>query len=104
MIQSIDSAEWREANRWEVSLTARNDNRGGTPPGQGRKHDRRARLDGEEPLVLVVEDDRAIREPLCVLLRGEGYRVSLAENGQEACASSAPSPAPTSSCSICACR
>lgn len=94
MISSIDSADWREANQWEVSLTARNDNRGGTPPGQGRKHDRRARLDGEEPLVLIVEDDRAIREPLCVLLRGEGYRVALAENGQEALRKLRTEPSP----------
>jgi two-component system NtrC family sensor kinase len=94
MSPSIDSVDWREANRWEVSLTARNDNRGGAPPGQGRTHDRRARFDGEEPLVLIVEDDRAIREPLCVLLRGEGYRVSLAENGQEALRKLRTEPSP----------
>jgi signal transduction histidine kinase len=93
MSPSIDSADWRDTNRREVSLTAGNDSRG-MPPGQGRKHDRRARLDGDEPLVLIVEDDRAIREPLCVLLRGEGYRVSLAENGQEALRKLRTEPSP----------
>jgi len=34
--------------------------------------------------VLLIEDDRAIREPLGVLLREEGYEVATAENGQEA--------------------
>jgi signal transduction histidine kinase len=44
--------------------------------------------------VLIVEDDRAIREPLSVLLRGEGYRVSLAENGQEALRKLRTEPSP----------
>ncbi len=52
------------------------------------------RNDGDEPLILIVEDDRAIREPLSVLLRGEGYRVSLAENGQEALRKLRTEPSP----------
>ena len=44
--------------------------------------------------MLIVEDDRAIREPLSVLLRGEGYRVSLAENGQEALRKLRTEPSP----------
>ncbi len=94
MILSGDSAGWLEANRWNVSLTERNDNRGGAPLGRGRKNDRRARLNDGDPLVLIVEDDRAIREPLSVLLRGEGYRVSLAENGQEALRKLRTEPSP----------
>ena len=94
MILSGDSAGGLEANQWNVSLMERNDTRGGTPPGRGRKNDRRARRDGSEPLVLIVEDDRAIREPLSVLLRGEGYRVSLAENGQEALRKLRTEPSP----------
>ena len=34
--------------------------------------------------VLVVEDDPAIRETLCALLVGEGYRATGAANGKEA--------------------
>jgi len=93
MNRSVDSADRRETSRWEVSLAA-GDDRGATLPGRGRLHDRRAGHDGEEPLILIVEDDRAIREPLSVLLRGEGYRVSLAENGQEALRKLRTEPSP----------
>jgi len=34
--------------------------------------------------ILVVDDDRPIREALAALLEGEGYDVNLAENGQVA--------------------
>lgn len=34
--------------------------------------------------VMIVEDDRDIREPIRELLREEGYRVECAETGQEA--------------------
>lgn len=37
-----------------------------------------------EPLVLVVEDDRAQREVLAYNIRAEGYSVQIAENGDEA--------------------
>lgn len=36
--------------------------------------------------LLVVEDDRDIRDALSDLLRGEGYRVEEAQDGREACA------------------
>jgi CheY-like chemotaxis protein len=36
------------------------------------------------PLVLVVDDDRAIRRSLCAVLVDEGYAVAQAANGQEA--------------------
>ncbi len=58
--------------------------RRGAGAAAGRRRDRGTRVDGGEALILIVEDDRAIREPLSVLLRSEGYEVSLAENGQEA--------------------
>jgi CheY-like chemotaxis protein len=35
-------------------------------------------------IVLVVDDDRDIREALCELLEDEGYKVMSASNGQEA--------------------
>ena len=61
------------------------DRRGaGVGSATGRRRDRVARVDGGEALILIVEDDRSIREPLSLLLRSEGYEVSLAENGQEA--------------------
>lgn len=34
--------------------------------------------------VMIVEDDRDIREPMCELLEEEGYRVTCAATGQEA--------------------
>jgi hypothetical protein len=88
MIRSVESADRRETNRREESLAALGDERGGT--GRGRRHERRTRHDGNEPRILIVEDDRAIREPL--------------RTARRRCESCAPSPAPTSSCSICACR
>jgi signal transduction histidine kinase len=94
MIRSVESADRRETNRREESLAALGDDRGGTVPGRGRRHERRTRHDGDEPRILIVEDDRAIREPLSVLLRGEGYRVSLAENGQEALRKLRTEPSP----------
>ena len=36
------------------------------------------------PTILVVDDDCSIREMLCELLQGEGYRVVTAANGLEA--------------------
>jgi CheY-like chemotaxis protein len=35
-------------------------------------------------LILVVDDDRDIREALCILLSAEGYRAVSAANGEEA--------------------
>ena len=43
-----------------------------------------ASVDGPGKRVLVVEDDRDIREGLQEFLREEGYEVSVAENGQQA--------------------
>ena len=94
MIRSVESADRRETNRREESLAALGDDRGSTGAGRGRRHERRTRHDGDEPRILIVEDDRAIREPLSVLLRGEGYRVSLAENGQEALRKLRTEPSP----------
>jgi signal transduction histidine kinase len=94
MIRSFESADRRDMSRREVSLAASGDDRGGAIPGRGRGHERRTRHDGGEPLVLIIEDDRAIREPLSVLLRGEGYRVALAENGQEALRKLRTEPSP----------
>jgi signal transduction histidine kinase len=94
-MSSSDSAEWREARLRSVSVAALSDERGGSASAErGRKYDRRARTGSEEALVLIVEDDRAIREPLSVLLRGEGYRVSLAENGKEALRKLRTEPSP----------
>jgi two-component system response regulator PilR (NtrC family) len=43
-------------------------------------------LSGKEPeSVLVVDDERSMREFLDIMLSKEGYEVSLAENGEEAC-------------------
>ena len=36
--------------------------------------------------ILVIDDDRSIRETLALALQGEGYIVNTAENGQEAIA------------------
>ena len=33
--------------------------------------------------ILVVEDDKGIREAIQIYLKNQGYRVFLAENGQE---------------------
>ena len=94
-MSSSDSAEWREARLRSVSVAALSGEQGGgATTGRGRKYDRRARTGSEEALILIVEDDRAIREPLSVLLRGEGYRVSLAENGQEALRKLRTEPSP----------
>ena len=35
--------------------------------------------------ILVVDDERSMREFLDIMLSKEGYRVSLADNGEEAC-------------------
>src|SRR5881397_2528123 len=94
MIRSVDGIDRREASRREISLAAWGEDRGGAVAGRGRKQERRAPPDGGDPLVLIVEDDRAIREPLSVLLRGEGYRVTLAENGQEALRKLRTEPSP----------
>ena len=43
-------------------------------------------LSGEEThKILVVDDEKSMREFLDIMLSREGYRVSLAENGEEAC-------------------
>ncbi len=94
MSSSVESEERRETNPWAVFLAPADGEKSGTPPGRGRGRDGRSRFDGEEARVLIVEDDRAIREPLSVLLRGEGYRVSLAENGQEALRKLRTEPSP----------
>ncbi len=39
----------------------------------------------ETPNILVVDDDRSMREFLEILLTGEGYNVTLAENGETGC-------------------
>lgn len=43
-------------------------------------------------LILVVDDEAASREPLEVLLQGEGYRTAIATNGRAALASIARQP------------
>jgi len=55
-------------------------------PSAARGAERRGgtRPDGRKSRVLLIEDDRAIREPLGTLLADEGYEVALAENGEEA--------------------
>jgi CheY-like chemotaxis protein len=42
------------------------------------------RREGPEPLVLVVDDDPAVRSLLRQLMEDQGYRTQVAENGQEA--------------------
>lgn len=37
-----------------------------------------------DPYILIVEDDTATRDAMALVLQMEGYRVALAENGQEA--------------------
>ena len=49
----------------------------------GKDRRRGIRPDGRKSRVLLIEDDRAIRDPLGMLLREEGYEVATAENGQE---------------------
>ncbi|MBE7246636.1 MAG: DNA-binding response regulator, partial [Actinomycetospora chiangmaiensis] len=44
----------------------------------------RAELPDEAPHVLVVDDDRRLRDLLARLLRGEGYRVTAAASAAEA--------------------
>ncbi len=39
----------------------------------------------ETPNILVVDDDRSMREFLEILLTGEGYNVTLADNGESGC-------------------
>ncbi len=33
--------------------------------------------------ILVIDDDKEIRDSVCLILEGEGYKVLLAENGEE---------------------
>src|SRR5438093_12452441 len=40
--------------------------------------------DRRQPRILVVDDERSIRELLAIVLRREGYEVLLAENGRSA--------------------
>ncbi len=44
----------------------------------------RAAADRRPPRILVVDDERSMRELLAIVLRREGYEVLLAENGREA--------------------
>jgi diguanylate cyclase len=46
----------------------------------------------ESALILVVDDEAASREPLEVLLQGDGYRTATANNGRAALASVARQP------------
>ena len=46
--------------------------------------DNRAPFDTTAPRVLVVDDERSMRELLSIVLRREGYDVTLAENGRSA--------------------
>jgi CheY-like chemotaxis protein len=46
----------------------------------------------ETALVLVVDDEASSREPLVVMLQGEGYRTAIASNGRAALASIARQP------------
>jgi DNA-binding NtrC family response regulator len=39
---------------------------------------------GENPRILVVDDDEGIRKTLATILKEEGYVVDMAQNGQEA--------------------
>ena len=51
-------------------------------------------MDSESsPLVLVVDDDPAMRDSLCVVLESAGYRTLTAENGRSAIAQLAARPA-----------
>ena len=50
--------------------------------GAGRP--RRLRLDGSRNRVMIIEDERIIRESLGGLLEEEGYEIWFAENGQDA--------------------
>src|SRR5579864_4307423 len=43
-----------------------------------------ASLDQRPPRILVVDDERSMRELLAIVLRREGYEVLLAENGRKA--------------------
>lgn len=53
-----------------------------------------------EICVLVVEDDRDLREAVCELLGGEGIPAVRADDGEEALASSSPDCGRRPSCSI----
>ena len=50
-----------------------------------------------KPRVLVVDDDKAVRESLRRSLEFNGYDVSMASDGAEALAGHRASPTPTSS-------
>ncbi len=49
---------------------------------------------GDSPKLLLVEDDRDLREALCQLLKDSGYDVVCAENGREALDYLADAPPP----------
>ncbi len=56
-----------------------------SPPAAGdRLADERKRPADAQPIVLVVDDDRAVREVLCAVLREEGYRVRQADCAEAA--------------------
>ena len=54
--------------------------------------------------ILVVDDERAVRESLRRALELEGYEVELAGDGYEAIARSPRRTSRTRSCSTCSCR
>src|SRR3954469_21578715 len=51
-----------------------------------------AATDRRPPRILVVDDERSMRELLAIVLRREGYEVLLAENGRSAVESLARQP------------
>lgn len=42
-----------------------------------------SRAQSPKPLILLIEDERAIRKVMAILFEGEGYQVVLAQNGRE---------------------
>jgi two-component system, NtrC family, response regulator PilR len=63
-----------------------------TAPWPSRSETPHVSTDRQHPRILVVDDERSLRELLAIVLRREGYEVLLAENGHTALAALARGP------------
>ena len=81
---------WRWRCPWERSIPRTSGRsptvRGGTPDMAVTVTAERAATASESARILVVDDERSMREMLAILLKREGHEVSVAENGRAAIA------------------